>query len=70
MIKSFMVGFSRTINLQNYNSARVEAQVVYDVNPDLGETLEDEPAKAQLELRKKLEETWKNQHTIHTGERP
>ena len=60
MIKEFSIGFSRTINLGNFESARVEASVTYVTG-----TLQDfelARANAQHDLRSLLEETWKTQN--------
>lgn len=64
MIREFTVGASHTVNLGNYESIKVEAQVVIDV-PD-GATDDDRvwtqmKADAQIQLRKLLEETYKAQ---------
>lgn len=69
MIKEFTIGFSRTINLGNYESARVEASVKVDVpqNCDDVDLAVNELAKAaQQELRRLLEETWKAQYETST----
>jgi hypothetical protein len=70
MISQFKVGFSRTINLGNYESARVEAEVTYEI---------DEEAKpedwiaaqetAQTTLRKLLEQTYKAQYKRGNGDK-
>jgi len=67
--KQFTIGFSRTINLGNYESARVEASIVIELNdgdwdtPKIGE--------AQKVLRYLLEETWKAQNkTINGKQKP
>jgi hypothetical protein len=63
-IKEFSVGFSRTINLGNFESARVEASVTIAV-PNTSDadvqTLANYQSYAQGELRKLLEMTWKQQ---------
>lgn len=60
MIKQFTIGFSRTINLGNFESARVEASVVLEVEPDHNlELLKD---AAQMQLRDLLERTWRAQY--------
>lgn len=64
MIKEFAIGFSRTINLGNYESARVEASVTYIV--DEREDGKTEEMFAQQELRRLLEETWKAQYEFTT----
>ena len=69
MIEKFTIGASRTINLGNFESLKVEASLT--VNVDLPE--ENDPqtnvaiwqrAKldAQGELRKLLEDTYRNQY--------
>lgn len=63
-IKEFTVGFSRTINLGNYESARVEASVTFEVeNYDADRSDEFDPIvrEAQTELRNLLVQTWKAQ---------
>lgn len=60
----FSVGCSRTINLGNYESIRVEASVTVEVHEgaDLGELRAD----AQRQLRVLLEETYRAQHKNKT----
>lgn len=58
-IKQFTIGFSRTINLGNYESARVEAQVTMEM--DEHNTFDEAVAGAQIELRHLLVQTWKDQ---------
>ena len=59
MITQFTIGLSRTINLGNFESMRVEASVTIDL--DERENFEDCKIGAQRELRKLLEETYRNQ---------
>lgn len=59
MISQFTIGTSRTINLGNYESIRVEASVT--INVDDGDWPEVKRA-AQIELRQLLEETLKAQN--------
>lgn len=62
-IRSFTVGCSKTINLGNFQSLRVEAQVIVDV-PE-GETPDgyaEMTIKAEEELHRLLELTWRKQH--------
>lgn len=59
-ITEFSVGCSKTINLGNYQSIRIEASVTVAMEP--GETLADVTAAAQSELSKLLEETYKAQY--------
>lgn len=59
-INQFSVGCSRTINLGNFESLRVEAQVVIDMED---QNLEEENRQqAQNVLRQLLEDTYKAQH--------
>ncbi len=60
MVTQFTIGFSRTINLGNFESARVEASVVVSLEgvEDMGKAAED----AQVELRRLLEETYQAQY--------
>jgi hypothetical protein len=58
-ITAFSVGASRTINLGNFESLRVEASVTYELEPD-GPPLEKYKDLAQGELRKLLEDTYRN----------
>lgn len=64
MIKEFTIGYSRTINLGNYESARVEASVTMTLPADdpYNEKYRQEQDYAQKELRRLLEETWKAQN--------
>jgi hypothetical protein len=58
-LKEFSIGFSRTINLGRYESARVEASVTYIMEgTQLTEAVLD---AAEVELRSLLEKTWKEQ---------
>lgn len=57
-IEQFTIGVSRTINLGNFESFRLEASVT--VNPE-PESLELAKANAQVELRRLLEETYRAQ---------
>lgn len=59
IISEFRIGASHTVNLGDYNSVRVEAQIV--VNVPEGEDLALLKVKAQDELRALLEETYKAQ---------
>ena len=61
MIKSFKGGCSRTINLGNFESLRVEALVEMEVGTDDLSLVKNE---AQAELRQLMEETYKAQHKI------
>lgn len=58
MIKQFMVGCSKTINLGNFQSIRLEAQVVVEVpEEETRDGYEAMTMNAQLELTRLLEET-------------
>jgi hypothetical protein len=60
MITQFTVGCSRTVNLGNFESIRIEAQVVIVVNEEQDfASLKD---AAQVELRALMEETYANQY--------
>lgn len=61
MITSFTIGMSRTINLGNFESMRIEAAVTVDIDTST-ENLDDCKIGAQRELRKLLEETFRNQN--------
>jgi hypothetical protein len=65
-ITEFRVGFCRTVNLGNYESAKIEAAVTVQID-DLDD-LAEVRAEAQLELRALLEETWKAQHKAKAKE--
>jgi hypothetical protein len=61
MITQFTIGFSRTINLGNFESCRVESSVTVAVSEESA----DMPAHveaAQVELRRLLEETYQAQY--------
>ena len=69
MIEKFTVGVSRTINLGNFESLRIEASLSVDVDLPEENTPDENVAiwrrakqDAQTELRKLLEETYRNQH--------
>lgn len=59
-ITEFSIGCSKTINLGNYQSIRIEASVTVQMDPK--ETLADASAAAQDELRQLLEDTYKAQY--------
>lgn len=59
-ITEFSIGCSKTINLGNYQSIRIEASVTVQMDPK--ETLADASAAAQDELRQLLENTYKAQY--------
>ena len=59
MIKSFSIAAAHTLNLGNYQSFRIEASLEIEVpEGDDYEVLKD---RAQTELRRLLEETYKAQ---------
>lgn len=59
MLNEFTIGFSRTINLGNFESARVEASVSIIVAE--GDDTAQLMSEAQATLRHLLEQTWKQQ---------
>lgn len=59
-IKQFTIGVSRTMNLGNFESLRVEAAITWDLDPNDGNGIEMAKAKAQTQLRQLLEETYRN----------
>ena len=69
MIERFTIGVSRTINLGNVESLRIEASITVGLDFSEDNTPEENVVKwkvakqdAQVELRKLLEETYRNQH--------
>lgn len=62
MITQFTVGCSRTVNLGNYESVRVEASVTVSLDVMDQENIQEWKDTAQKELRKLLEETYRNQY--------
>lgn len=68
-IKQFTIGFSRTVNLGNYESARVEASVTLEINDK--EKVIQQLELSQIELRNILEKTWNEQkNTINGKQKP
>ena len=66
MIRSFTIAAAHTLNLGNYQSFRIEAQLVVEVpEGDDYEVLKD---KAQSELRRLLEQTYKAQRRSDPGQ--
>jgi hypothetical protein len=61
-ITAFSVGTSRTINLGNFESLRVEASVTLDVEADAHSDLAQHRSEAQKFLRQLLEDTYNAQH--------
>lgn len=57
-ITQFTVGASRTMNLGNFNSLRIEASVTTDLND--GDDRAIAETQAQSELRHLLEQTYRN----------
>jgi hypothetical protein len=55
-IKEITIGFARTVNLGNYESARVEASVKWEAEDDL--TWDKYMAHLQEELSDLLKKTW------------
>ena len=71
MIEKFTVGVSRTINLGNFESLRIEASLTVnlslseDVDPDENVMIWQRAKQdAQHELRKLLEDTYKSQYKL------
>ena len=63
-IKQFTIGTSKTINLCNFGSHRVEASIVWEVTEDAGEfvpPIQEQMKMAQEELRALREKTYKAQ---------
>lgn len=63
MITQFTVGCSRTINLGNFESVRVEASVTVNVEEARATEYQVIKDNAQNELRNLLEETYRNQYS-------
>ena len=59
MIKGFEIGYSRTINLGNYESLRVDAKLIVSLQD--GDDWVEIKKASQIELRQLLEETYKAQ---------
>lgn len=59
MVKEFTIGCSKTINQGNFNSLRVEFSVTVAVME--GEDWQQLAAQAQVDLRNKLNETYRAQ---------
>lgn len=59
-ISQFTIGVSRTMNLGNFESLRVEASITWDLDSNDGNGIEMAKAKAQTQLRQLLEETYRN----------
>jgi hypothetical protein len=57
-IKEIAIGFSRTINLGNYESARVEALVTWEVEENKNKTWDQQINDLQDELALLLKQTW------------
>lgn len=63
LIKQFTIGCSKTINLGNFQSIRVEASVTVEVpENETREGYTGMTANAQAELGRLLAETYANQH--------
>jgi hypothetical protein len=66
-LKEFSIGFSRTVNLGHYESARVEASVTYVMEgTQLTENILD---AAEVELKSLLDTTWKKQYAERNGKK-
>lgn|SRR5215469_3601025 len=59
-VKEFHIGCSKTINLGNFNSLRIEASVTVALQPS--DSLTEASAEAQKELKRLLEETYQAQY--------
>jgi hypothetical protein len=59
IISQFTIGVSRTINLGNFESMRVETSITVDVNDS--EDFHRVAAEAQVKLRELLENTYRAQ---------
>ena len=62
VVSQFTIGFGRTVNLGNFESARVDASITVDVPRDGKCGLEEAMKEAQTALRKLLEETYRCQY--------
>ena len=60
MITQFTIGFSRTVNLGNFESMRMEAAVTVAC-PEEGDFAQMKLA-AQTQLRQLIEDTYRHQH--------
>jgi hypothetical protein len=63
MVTQFTVACSRTINIGNFESVRVEASVTITVPQNGGRALEPLKEMAQAELRSLLEQTYRQQYS-------
>lgn len=59
MIKAFSIGVSKTVNMGNFNSARVEASLTIEV-PE-GDDYDELTKLAQRDLKALIEDTWVKQ---------
>jgi hypothetical protein len=69
-IKEFTIGVSKTINLGNFQSYRVEASIVWEVKDTAiaaGLSYDEQTTAAQNDLRNLLEQTFKSQRKTATG---
>jgi hypothetical protein len=64
MITQFTIGFSRTVNLGNFESCRIESSVTVAVSEESAD-MPAHIAAAQVELRRLLEETYQAQFAQH-----
>lgn len=70
MFKEFTIGFGRTINLGNFNSARVEASITTALPENVSaEEYDRLHQAAQVELRNLMVATYKAQYEAHTKEK-
>jgi hypothetical protein len=71
MISQFSVGCSRTINLGNFESLRIEATITFNVPEGAQDDNRFVVLKetAQVELRQLLEDTYRAQHVKRTERR-
>jgi hypothetical protein len=60
-IKEITIGFARTVNLGNYESARVEASVKWELKADEAKEWDLLISDAQDSLAQLLKETWNAQ---------
>lgn len=59
-ITEFTVGASRTINLGNFESLRIEASVRWTIDGDINADITLQKDAAQVELRELLAQTYRN----------
>lgn len=59
MVKEFTIGCSRTVNLGNFESVRIEASITVITDIEYSQELTGD---AQKELRKLMEDTYRHQY--------